>query len=531
MRIRYRFTYLHARVGIAALLLLIAARSRFTLPLPPACDFDSPNYLWPALLKLNGGEFTHTAGLNFLYPGFLFLVLRLAGDFRVITVIQHLLGLAAVVFFLLAWSRLRELLPAPRVHRVVYDAVGLFGAGVYLFSPTPVVLEMLIRPEAVCMFFESASIWAALSCFCFGLVRPDGRKALISGVGAIAGAMILLSLKPSYTVTSLLVISAVSAVMLRRAERLTFAVASTAVVLLLLVPEWWLARRDPLSTSFLPKTLFAVHAKIIRNQMAEDVAAKAGRYPHEWLQHATSELGVEIERTRQLYPRQFTTLGFHPDYLMNGEDAIFDRWSTKLGGEEVLLGFLRHYYWRTLRHRPTEFAKKIGDQLRVFYTTPNPAFRLQKRVRLGSSVYATSGEAIARDLREQLANVRGGAEYMALSAQLVGTNLVLMQGDWLRRFNTALAHVYLPSVVVTVPIALWLLVRRGTTAESKCAAAAVLFLLGLNFGNVLAISVVHSMEVPRYSTVKFLGVLLAELFALVWLAELCLKRVRQLSVE
>src|SRR5438552_18153461 len=68
---------------------------RFALPLTPIADPDTWGYLSPALRKLTGAEFGHTQGRNFLYPGFLYLVLRSFGDFRAIAIVQHLLGLAA----------------------------------------------------------------------------------------------------------------------------------------------------------------------------------------------------------------------------------------------------------------------------------------------------------------------------------------------------------------------------------------------------------------------------------------------------
>ena len=67
-------------------------------------------YLSPALRKLIGAEFGHTEGRNFLYPGFLFLLLRVFGDFRAITVAQHILGLLAGVMLLLTWRT------CPRLH-------------------------------------------------------------------------------------------------------------------------------------------------------------------------------------------------------------------------------------------------------------------------------------------------------------------------------------------------------------------------------------------------------------------------------
>ena len=45
-----------------------------------------------------------------------------------------------------------------------------------------------------------------------------------------------------------------------------------------------------------------------------------------------------------------------------------------------------------------------------------------------------------------------------------------------------------------------------------------------NFGNVFGISVVHSMEVKRYSSVLFIAALFAHLWAIRWLVELGLPK-------
>src|SRR2546423_15439746 len=90
------------RVQISNLAYLVSLAALFTwgawlrmrAPLDPIADPDVWGYLSPAVSKLVGGAFTH-AGRNFVYPGFLYLLLRIVGDFRVITFAQHALGLLA----------------------------------------------------------------------------------------------------------------------------------------------------------------------------------------------------------------------------------------------------------------------------------------------------------------------------------------------------------------------------------------------------------------------------------------------------
>ena len=64
--------------------------------------------------------------------------------------------------------------------------------------------------------------------------------------------------------------------------------------------------------------------------------------------------------------------------------------------------------------------------------------------------------------------------------------------------------------------------ERINSGQSKWTAFLVFLFYSANFGNVLAISVVHSMEVTRYSTVLFITALFAELWALRWLMKIAL---------
>src|SRR5215468_10703979 len=98
------------------LLFALAAWERFRLPLDPIADPDTWGYLSPALRKLTGCEFGHTNGRNFIYPGFVYLVLRAFGDFRAITLIQHVLGLLAGGVLLLSWRRVRVFAASPLVN-------------------------------------------------------------------------------------------------------------------------------------------------------------------------------------------------------------------------------------------------------------------------------------------------------------------------------------------------------------------------------------------------------------------------------
>jgi hypothetical protein len=495
---------------------------RFTLPLVPILDFDSANYLWPGLLALNGKGFVHNAGLNFIYPGLLFGLLRGFGDFRAIVIFQHLFGVAAGVFFLLAWNRVGTLDHASSLRRPVHAAIGLCGVAIYLLSPIPIMFELHIRPEALCMFVQLLSFWLLVEfLFCRRAPASEG-KTVGCAIGTVASALLLCSLKPSFTITALLMIVFVLALLLRSRLswkfRSLFFVGAIAAALLFLVPEHLLGRGDRLSKMFLPQTLFAVHANIIHAQIGDDLAHGAsGPFPQPWLETAYEDLGTEISRLQVPSPRQFSLLGFDPDHLMNGEHSIFSRWQQQLGSDDELHRFLTYYYWRAVGHRPFSFASKIGRQLGVFYTWECPAFLSYRRILLVAWHYQHSLAMItAADNWAELGKISAGQDLRARTEALLSHEAVFNSGKRLFYYHTVLARGYLPLLIVSVGVALCvLLIRRRKHWPSVLV---IVFFLA-NFGNVVAIATVHSMEVQRYSTIQFAAALFAELWAIRYLLD------------
>ncbi|PYJ87959.1 MAG: hypothetical protein DME70_05360, partial [Verrucomicrobia bacterium] len=126
-----------------------AAWLRIRAPFEPMADSDAWGYLSPAVSKLTGGAFTH-AGRNFVYPGFLCLLLRGAGNFRAIAAVQHFLGLGAGALMLATWLRVRELISKPALPLSVHRYLGLLPVAIYLWAADTVRLELQIRPEGIC---------------------------------------------------------------------------------------------------------------------------------------------------------------------------------------------------------------------------------------------------------------------------------------------------------------------------------------------------------------------------------------------
>jgi len=514
---------------IAVFLFSVAAQKRFSWPQVPLADND-PGYLWPALIKLNGGVFLHIQGLNFLYPGLVYLVLRTCGDFRAISVIQHFLGLVAGALFLATWSRLADFFPKPRLNRIAHEAIGLWGAAIYLLSNTPILLEMRIRSDALCMFFEALVFWLIIQFFYYRVVLPDAPKAIIYAAAGVISAFLLASLKPSFTLMACFAVAPVIWLTLnakwKLTPKVTFFCITVPIIAALTLTEHHLRRNDQAVKTFLPETLFVIHANIIQAQMAADLKNdKTDGYPREWLQVASDDLKKEIVRSRHQHP--FPVLGFQPNYLMNGSDSLLDHWDHQLG-EEPFLRFLHYWYWHSMVKRPLAFAEEITRQLEVFYSTNCPAFRTYKILRLSSSAYAARFSAVSDSQTSTLLlHSKAGSDFLERTNQLRFADIVIRQDKRVRAWDALCARTYLAIFLLSVPLAGWFLFRRPGAEHSQWPAFLVLFLYSANFGNVLGISIIHTMEVDRYSMVLFITALLAQLYAIRWLLEIALARLSE----
>jgi hypothetical protein len=516
----------------AALIFVTAAHKRFSLPQDPLAVFDA--YLLPALIKLSGGAFGDVQGLtkeglNFLYPGVIYLILRTGGDFRAISVIQHSLGLIAGGLFLAGWSRLADFFPRPCLNRVVHEAIGLLAAAIYLLSYAPVFFEMNIRSDSVCMLFEILIFWLTIQFFYYRVILPNAKKAVIYGASVATNAFLLALLKPSFTLTSLFVVAPVIWLILTTKGNFTAKVAvfATAVpiIVALIFTEHYLRRNDQSVKTFLAETLFVYHAKIIHAQMTTDLKNdETGIYSREWLRAACDDLGKEIERSHNLYPEKFSVLGFYPDYLVFGHDSLLRRWQQQLG-DQPFLSFLKYWYWHSAASRPLAFAEKVAGQLGVFYSTNCPAFRFQKTYSLSTNTYCRSLAALSWPQSLQLLSKTAvGSAFLERTKTLCSSEVVIHQNKLAQMGHVCFARSYLAVLLISAPLAGWFLLKRINSEDLKWSAFFVIFFYSVNFGNVFSISVVHSMEVDRYSSILFIGALFAQLWSLRWLLEIALMK-------
>ena len=500
-----------------ALIFSWATWTRFSLPLDPVADPDTWGYLSPALQKLIGHGFQHTGGRNYLYSAFLFVLLRIFGDFRAIAVIQHLLGLVGGGLLLITWQRAHRFVPFSRFGDRVQIVLGLVLVAVFLLAGEPIRAEQEIRPEGICAFLLSLNLYFSIEFLARAFVQPAKGTALV-GIGAGVSAMILAAVKPSFVLLAVVPLAPIGIFFFVRQnplrQKIVLALGLFVSALVVWLPEHFLSRDDDLSRMFLPTTLFVVHADLIRDQMEDDVRHSAHLpYPREWLQRIQGQLADELAKAGRSGPWRFPRLGFSPDYLMYGENAMAEQVARDLNYDVPRANaFYIFYYWRTWRERPFAMLKKIANQMGVFYAPLSPVYDRRKVIPLTVNYAIGSRSFDHPSYRPILNGYPPALELIRRNAALAESAPPIEQSRLIRLLVIFLAVAYLPLLALTLLITaacLW----RNFRKRVGWLVGLTLFIFAYNMAACLEVAIIHTLDVPRYSTIQFCFTVLAEFLA------------------
>ncbi|MEY2493073.1 MAG: hypothetical protein QOH24_2024 [Verrucomicrobiota bacterium] len=498
-----------------ALIVLVAAYERFHLPPSPLADNDSWGYLGPAVLKLGGVGFQHTNSRNFLYPGFLLLILGLTNNLGAITIIQHLLGLGTGGLMICCWAKTKRFVRhiSPRMH----DALGLALGAMYLLSRHPIEYEHLLRPEAITPFFAILNI--LLTLHFFDIRRREGPSwsgAIIAAL-VLVSAILLVTLRTSFALT---IFFSGLPVLIALFDRRETQPRRAAVILVTLISaaavlrtEQILAESDPVAKWWLPTTLFTIHANLIAQQMDEDITrGDCGPSGCEWLHQVSASLHEEIEKSRHLR-RFWRSLGFDPDYLMY-EDSL-RRWRDRFfnGDMDKQLRFEMSYYLRTVRMHPGRIGAKVMQQMAQFYlgykqSFATPQVKLDRR-------YSRALDALQPYL---LLSYPPFTHYLEKLKSLSFSKATLNQPVLVTAAGALLSFLYPPIFFATLGVVCVLSPDQRRLYGSF--AVVVLFALSYSFGNCLITAITHSLDLSRYIVAQYSFVLLSEWMAILFLFEI-----------
>jgi hypothetical protein len=510
-----------------------AAWQRFALPLDPIADSDVWGYLAPGLRKLVGEEFGHTYGRNFVYPAFVFSLLRVFRDFRAIVIAQHLLGLLAVAIFLITWRRTRVFVPDSRLSLAFHDGLGLLATPILLLGAEPIRAEMQLRPEGVCAFLVSLNLYFAIQFMACCFVEKRPRASVGHGIGTVFTAVLLASAKPSFGLLAIVAVTPVAILFFRRGwfrEKIALGIGAILGAALLLVPEYILSRDDEQDRPFLPATLFVNHADLIRDQMADDLQHGATvPYSREWLERVHAALRTEIAKSFAARPDHYWSFGFDPDYLMYNPDSIVAQLRREFGNNGPdPSAFYRFYYWRIWQRRPLAVARKIQIQMTVFYAAMCPVYNREKSLPLAGK-YGDGAHALRIEPNHELRmGYAPAVEFASRTESLARNAPIIHQPLPIRMTNSFFSGLYRPLLWIAIAVSAVVLFQQRHRRRLAWLTVLVLFLYSYNATACLEVAIVNSLEVRRYLTVQMFFTTVAQFLALWLLCEVAVEmRARQ----
>lgn len=490
---------------VLVLLLTYNAWQRFSLPLTPVLDPDSPGYLNPALSQLSGHGLQQTQGRSFLYPVLVLGVLNATGDLNSIVVMQHIASLLAAIAWMGIWVVWSSFLPPGWIRSVFAPFAGVISVGIYLTGAESILFGLQVRPEAV---FPLAAILQILFLMLFIKGQWPGDReasfplALAGGVGAVIFSAAACNLKPSWGFAILLTPLVLALGILFRPAgqsivRAALPLISGCLLTLVLVagiPAALHWKRDEASKSFLAMNLFAVHANIILDYLQGE--ADAGRATPEEAGFC-DRLRSGIQESRSQLGR-YVLLGHNPDYLMYLSQTLVQipRVSTP---EER-----RDFYFRTLfcsmARFPGRYVAKWLTQLRAAaFQDPKYLSRASANLKKLYSASIPFSNAQYPDLRPDLALSlsRTNSETSALVSGLPDN--VATGPKWLKKAGAVGAVLYPASLLagLILLLAAPFLFRdhlRAVLVASLVSAAAFL--------SAMTVAFVHSFDIDRYLSLQ-----------------------------
>ncbi len=488
----------------------------------PLLDRDVWGYLSPALSKIAGDPFVQSEGRAFLYPGFIYAIISVFRSLGAITVVQHLLGLATGLMLLSNWIAARRLLLRPFIPLAVHDITGLALLAIFLLGAQPIPSEHYLRPESISPFFAMLEYGCIIRFLIAKHIDARPRRALYHGAAALFVAFLLPLLKPSYTLTSILTMLPVWWHLFDRRVKWTGRLAMVggpvlAAWVVLWVPNALYAAANSRSESFLPASVFTIHAPQIRDQIASDLKSNSEAVPYSnaQLQAILELLDKEIELSRPRVRHTFSSLGFHPDYLLY-YNSFCQKLKTILPDQAEQTDFYRFYFRRTWVQQPVAMMHKFITQLRLFYSLDCPVY--EQATTNFAHVYKDSILPLASPIRCQplLNRVPAAARYAASLPALAEVDAGAEQPRVIEALMPIFARSYLAGLLLASFTPIWLI--RNIRVRAACGRFATVVAVGYayNMGNCIGIALLHTLGVGRYSHVQMATTLLTQVFSL-WL--------------
>jgi hypothetical protein len=411
-------------------------------------------------------------------------------------------------------------------------------AALFLFNTSVIRLEHVVRPEAIFPLFAVLNMLFNIQFIRYRYLEANYPTSLLYGSVNLFNAFLLFFLKPSFYLGVAFSTLPIWLSLFDHQEPFHRKIALVVVpmlgvILFLFLPDKSLKDRDDLSRTFLPTTLFVVHADKILNQISNDLHDDAKTpYPKQLLVRTAMLLKQEIELSKKT--GHYTSLGVDPDYLMYRDsfDQKFPALLGAAGTTENRINFYYYYFFRTWTHQPGRMLTKVLRQLSILYNNIGKASPYKREVELmrGGNYL---NNCVVYDSKESLSDLHYAPleELVAMSRALANAEPRLAQPRALSWLNSALARTFSISIMLMAFMLVVILKNSSLRYRYGCFALTAMLFYAYSFANSLGIAIIHSLEITRYLTNQLIYCLLPQCMTIFLAAELLVRKNRPTSQE
>lgn len=485
-----------------AFLVFSAVEARSGLPTLPLSTWDSWGFLNPALSWLSGDGFQQTNGRDWFYPGLLTLFLKVTGSYAGIYYWQTALGILSVVLMAVAWRLWTALLPVSPWVRLGATLAGMVPIWIQITNPQTILFEMMLRPEGIMPFFVYGQMACLLAYGWYRWQRPQGGWAVTFGALALLLAYACLLLKPSWLFAFLITVAPVFIGVLGRGvswrSRLLTPVLGMGLclVLLWLPPKLWYVK-DSASVTFLPSTLFTVHADLMEEQLAGTIARLPDGDPEKAsLTKILDHLRRELEVARTI-PHTYRKLGFDPDYLYYRSDLLGTVYDETGKTNEAFRAFCIREYLKMAFLNPVRFTEKVWRQF-TYFLFPDPGTLYRFRINFEKDAQAAVEslephfcDRYQPEIREAYLNYLKDLEEIAAKPPTLERKTVA------RKWSQVFAAWALPLEILFL-VSFVMVLARSALADLRWAGWGALLFLAIPAANAFTVALVHALDIARY---------------------------------
>ncbi len=507
---------------ILAIIFGAAIRLRTQLPSIPFLDFDSWDYLQPAIAPLAQGTGAPTYR-EFLYSWLLEQILRVWPNFTAIIVVQHSVGILAGGLLILAWHRMRNFLPSGVLVKALHRAGGLMVAALFLFAEIIMLDEHKIRPEVFFVFVIALCLLLAteFSRRVFLRDRYFGFQAGILAVCLIFFSSAAYFLRPYFGFGVLCPLLPVLIALILRpgswAVKIGTVLCGIGLVAGLLIwPDHYVhsAHGATGNEYFLAESLFCSSAEMVYDLVQKDAHVLPASDPRRPIvENFLRSLNQVIGHPMKTYAG-FTR--FDPDDVRYF-GPVGELKKSLNYNEKKIKDFYYSYYFRAWKEYPLRIIRKIAAQLWFFYSPPryriyDPEKYIDVPFELNRSKqillkYRSYAWVPFQNYTHSILSLQG------LHQTVHMPSLVLLIG---RIMNATYFVSLLLTLIAVVALQLGWLKDRSFKATSLWA----LYLFSYNFGMSFTIAFVFVMGQRRYTFGQTPFSVVSHCFALVFLLSL-----------